>query len=241
MEKIKAIVIKSSYKKEKDVNVLLFSLEKGLVWATLKGVKNPKAKMKLAQNPFTFADFILEAGKSGNIITQFELIESFQEISQDIDKYFEASAVLEIVEKMDFSSQAERVGVFLLTVRTLKSICFGKVAPVYSLDKFLIELFKIYGFGLYSEKCTCCGTNVFDRLFLNYAVGELVCVSCRSLTSEELPRSTYLALKILDGNDFDRLKTIKLATGSETALLKILKKNFEARFDSKLRFMGVLS
>ncbi len=240
-EKIKGIVIKSNDRKEKDVSVLLFSLEKGLIWVTLRGVKNPNAKMKLAQNQFSFGEFVIENGKASQIVTQFELIESFQEIAQDVDKYFEASAVLEAVEKIRFSSEQEQAKVFVLTLRALKSICFGKVKQTYSLCKFFVELFKICGFGLFSEKCTCCGTKTFDRLFVNYAVGELVCASCKSLTSEELPKTTYLALKILDGTDFDRLSTIKLANGSEISLLKVLVKNFEVRFDTKLKLMGILS
>ena len=41
-EKIQGIVLKSNDRKEKDVNILLFSLEKGKIWATLRGVKSPK-------------------------------------------------------------------------------------------------------------------------------------------------------------------------------------------------------
>ena len=59
-QNVKAIVIKSNDRKEKDKNILLFSLEQGKIWATLKGVKSPNAKMKIAQNPFCFGEFILE-------------------------------------------------------------------------------------------------------------------------------------------------------------------------------------
>ena len=58
-EKIQAIVVKSTDRKEKDKNILLFSIEKGKIWATLKGVKGNGAKMKIAQNPFCFGEFVL--------------------------------------------------------------------------------------------------------------------------------------------------------------------------------------
>ena len=60
--KIKAVVIKGNNVKEKDKNILLFSLEEGKIWATLKGVRGEKAKMKYAKEPFCFGDFILEEG-----------------------------------------------------------------------------------------------------------------------------------------------------------------------------------
>lgn len=240
-QKIKAIVIKSNDKKEKDANILLFSLELGKFWATLKGVKNPKAKMKLANNPFTFGEFILEEGKGGLIITGFDLIENFHEICEDVEKYFEAYAVLEVIEKIDFSTAGERAGVFVLALKTLKNICFGKCKRLYSLDKFYIEFFKIYGFPLYSDKCTCCKSTAFDRLYVDYADGNLVCTACRTFSCEEISKAAYVALKFLNSTDFERLSTLKLAQKSEEELLKILVKNFEYHFDCRLKLMGILS
>ena len=240
-EKIKAIVIKSNDKKEKDLSVLLFSLEKGKVWVTLKGVKGQNAKMKLAQNQFCFGEFVLEDGKSGQIVTGFECLESFHELSENIDKYFEASAVLEVVGKLKFSSETERAQIFLLVLKTLKAICFGNLKQIYALDKFFISLFEVFGVPLYSEKCSSCGTKAFDRIFVDYSSGELVCMACRGFGSEELPKSVYAALKILTNTDFDRLSSVKLAKDSEILLLKTLVKNFETRFDENLKIMGILS
>ncbi len=239
-QKIRALVIKSSDKKEKDSNILLFSLELGKVWATLKGVKNPKAKMKLANNPFTFGEFILEEGRSGQIVTGFDLIENFHEICEDVEKYFEACAVLEVIEKIDFASESERASAFVLVLKTLKSICFGKCKKTYSLDKFFIELFKICGFPLYSDKCTCCKSTAFDRLYIDYMDGSLICTACRNFSCEEISKTAYVALKFLNSTEFERLSTLKLAKQSEDDLLKILVKNFETHFDCKLKLMGVL-
>jgi len=240
-EKVKGIVIKANSKKEKDKNILLFSLEKGKIWLTLKGVKNEKAKMKIASNQFTFGEFILEDGKFGNIVTGFECIENFHELAENVEKYFEASAVLEVVNHFNFSSEDECAKVFVLVLKSLKVICFGKQKSNYALNKFLIELFKISGFPIYSEKCSCCGSVVFDKMYLNYNVGELVCTACKNGVCEELSKTTYLALKILNDISFEKLSTLKLANHSEINLLRILTKNFELRFNSKLNMIGILS
>ena len=134
-EKLQAIVIKSNDRKEKDRNILLFSIEKGKVWCTLKGVKSPKAKMKLAQNPFCFGEFVLENGKAGLIVTGFEAIETFHEISEDIDKFFSASAVLEVINSMNFSSLEDNTAMFILLLKTLKAICFSQANPVYEIGR----------------------------------------------------------------------------------------------------------
>ena len=240
-EKVQAIVIKSNDKKEKDKNILLFSLEQGKFWATLRGVKGVNAKMKLAQNPLCYGEFVVENGKAGQIVTAFEAIETFHEISEDIDKYFEGIAILEVLNSIDFSTASERAKVFVLALKSLKSICFENIRSVYVLDKFFIELFKISGFPLFTEKCSGCGDKTFERIYVNYSIGELVCAACKTFDSEELSKNAYIALKILNNTDFDKLSTLKLAQDSEIVLLRTLVKVFESHFDKKLNVMGILS
>lgn len=240
-EKVQGIVIRSNDKKEKDKSILLFSLERGKIWATLKGVKSPAAKMKIAQNLFCYGEFILEEGKAGKIVTAFETIETFHEISEDMDKFFEGTAILEIVNGIEFSSQNEIAKIFVLTLKALKTLCFGKVLPLYVLNKFLIELFAITGTPLDTRRCSSCNSAAFERMYIDYSTGELVCINCKGYASEELEKTTLMALKFLCENDFDRLGTLKFAQGSEIGLLRVLARNFETRFDKKLRLMGILS
>ncbi len=240
-ETLRAINIKSIDKKEKDKNILLFSIEEGKEWVTLKGVKNPNAKMKLAQSPFCFGEFVIEEGKLGKIVVGFEAIESFHEISEDVDKYFEGTAILEILDKMDFTSTQERARVFLLSIKALKNICFNNIKPLYILDKFLIEILNICGTPLYTEKCSNCGSKSFDKLYINYVTGELVCSGCKDIYCEEFSKTVFSALKILNNTEFEKLSTIKLAENSEKTLLNILVNNFKSRFDVYLKFLGILS
>lgn len=240
-EKIKAIVIKSNDRKEKDVNVLLFSIERGKIWATLKGVKSPNAKMKMAQNTFAFGEFVLEEGKAGYVVTSFELLESFHEITEDLNKYFESAALLEVTNALDFENESERAKVFVLLLKTLKVICFGSLRKNYALCKFLVELLKILGLPLYTDKCSVCGNKAMDKIYVNLDVGELVCSLCKNFSAQEVSRGAFLTLKIIDSTDFDRLSTVKFSGGSELQLLKILANVFDEHFDIHLKFMGVLS
>ena len=203
MQKIQAIVIRSNDRKEKDKNILLFSIEQGKVWATLKGVKSPTAKMKIAQNPFCFGEFMLEDGKMGKIVTGFDAVETFHEISADVDKYFEGTAMLEIVNAIDFSTQTEQAQVFVLLLKCLKTLCFGQTQPLYVLDKFMIELFAIVGSPLNVDKCACCASKVFDKLWIDYKDGSLVCSGCKGWGCEELAATTLSALKVIKNTELE--------------------------------------
>lgn len=240
-EKVQAIVIKTADRKEKDKNILLFSIEKGKTWATLKGVKGASAKMKIAQNLFCFGEFLLENGKFGQVVTGFSSIETFHEIGDDPDRYFEGIGLLEVVNGLEFSGVGERKAVFVLLLRCLKSLCFEEVSQGLVLDKFLIELFKIYGFPINTEKCSCCGARTIEKFYFDYQSGELVCGNCKGFGSEELAKTTYSALKILSNCDLEKLSTLKLAEGSELGLLRVLVKNFESHFERNLKMIGILS
>ena len=128
----------------------------------------------------------------------------------------------------------------MLLIKTLKTICFSKTKALYCLNKFLLEFFALSGFPLSVEKCMCCGNNAFDKLYMNYMIGELECISCKHLTSEEVSAVVLSAIKFLNKTEFERLQTLKLAQDSELALLKMLVKNFEMRFDKRLNFIGIL-
>ena len=81
--KIKAIVLSSVDYKEKDKLVTLFSLENGVVTATLK----------FAKEPFCFGDFYISA----KTITNVDVEDSFYDLTKDIDKFYVACAILETI------------------------------------------------------------------------------------------------------------------------------------------------
>ncbi len=240
-QKMQAIVIKSSDRKEKDKQILLFSIEQGKFWATLKGVKNANAKMKLAQNVFCFGEFVLEDGKMGKIVTGFETIETFHELTENIDKYFEATSILEIVNAMDFSDVDERKNVFVLIVQSLKTLCFENASELYVLDKFLLELLSVCGYPVSANKCAGCGSTSFAKAFYDRASATIVCSGCKGFDCQELSPATISAIKIIKNTSFDRLSSLKLAQGSEFALLKILVQIFENKFEKRLNLIGILS
>lgn len=238
-KKVKAIVIKSNDIKEKDKNVLLFSIEEGKIWATLKGVRGDKAKMKYAKEPFCFGDFVIEEGKGSNIITSVDIIETFDKLSKDIDKYFEASALLEIVNSLNVAN--EKYELFVSLIKALKSIAFENTSRYLPLLKFMLDVFSAYGVPLYTPKCACCGNEYHDHVFINYNVGELVCQACKSFQTEELSAAQLKVIKLLSENTYDALKTIKIPQETAFLTLKVLAANFYSRFEKNLKFIGIFN
>ena len=234
---LKAIVIRGNNAKEKDKNILLFSLEQGKLWVTFKGVRSDKAKLKYAKEQFCFGDYIVEEGKLNNVVVGVDIIEDFNEIAKDIDKYFEGNAMLEIVEKLDFEGTKERYEVFMSLINGLKILAFHKVTHLAVLLKFMLNIFEIYGMKLYSEKCSCCGGEFHDNIYINHQIGELVCSSCKTFQSELIGKGEFNLIRLLSSLSYEKLPSFPEEVGQKT--LKLLVKNFYNRFSGSLKFVGI--
>lgn len=237
-ENLKAIVIKGNNAKEKDKNILLFSLEKGKIWVTFKGVRGDKAKMKYAKEQFCFGEYMIEEGKFSNVVTGVDIIEDFNEIAKDIDKYFEANAMLEVVQNLDFESDYQRYEVFMALLNGFKILAFHKSARLAVLLKFFLSVFEIYGVKLYSPKCAGCRAEFHDNIYINHQVGELVCEACKTYQCEQIGKGEFNLIKLLSTMPYDKLPNFPEEVGQK--VLKILIKNFYNRFDKNLKFVGIL-
>ena len=228
----KAIVISSKDIKDKDKEVLLYSLEKGKIYAKFKGVKNQKSKLKAGKETFTFGDFFIEEGKAGNIVTGVNIIESFYAISQNIEAYLEACNVFDVVKKIPV--QESNPQLFISIIKALKMLNFEKNAKNVIFLKFLIDFFEINGYKFNFEKCSSCGAKLSGKKFIDPAVGNIVCSACKQYTHIEVDNVIMSVVKIVKNTDYDKLNSVKFNDIVLSKALSFLSSNYEWRFGSPI-------
>lgn len=228
--KVKAIVLGGTNIKEKDRLIQLFTLEKGKVTASMKGVRGDKAKLKSAKEPFCFGEFILEEGKLTNIVTSVDITDNFFGLTKNIDKYYEGCAILDVINKVVFESNPL---IFIETIKSLKALCYDNVKKYYVFDKLMISLFDAMGYDFLSENCSACGGRLSTK-YLNLDVGEIVCPSCKTNLSIPISNSCYSAMRVLKITDYDKLESVKIGGQGEYQLYNLLSQNFEWRTGLKL-------
>ncbi len=228
--KVKALVIGAKDSKEKDKLVTLFTLEQGKLFVYFRGVKGEKAKLKEAKELFTFGEFVLEEGKFGNIVTEANIVDSFPLLRRDLNKYYEACSLLDVVNKV---VKEPSPYLFIQALKALKAICYEEAPKHYALIKFLILIFEVSGFGLNFDLCASCKSKLTGKKYLNIEYGEIVCANCKQLTSIEISPVVLSALKIFKQTPFEKLKSVKIGGGGEQKALNLLSENFEWRFGCK--------
>lgn len=229
--KVKALVIEAKDNKDKDKLATLYSLEEGKFFACFRGVRGANAKMKAAKEIFTFAEFVVEDTKAGKIVTESNIIDSFSPLRADLDKYYEACSLVDILKKL--ASSNSDPALFVEIIKALKAICYDGAPKYYSLVKFLISIFDNAGYKLNFDTCSSCKARLTGKKYLNLDYGEIVCANCRQMTSLEISPATASALKILRDTPYEKLKTLKFGGGGEIKALNLLSENFEWRFGSK--------
>lgn len=229
--KVKGIIIESKDTKEKDKTVVIYTLEEGKIRAVFKGVRGEKAKMKASKDIFTFGDFFIENTKGNNIVSQVDVIDTFYNFSQDLDKYYEACSIVDIVKKI--GNQSDPI-FFLEVIKSLKAICYENTTKNYVLNSFLLKIFKGAGFSINTNKCASCGAELTGSKFINYDVGEIVCANCKTYTCQKLSSSVVSAINIFAKTPYEKLATVHLEKDVEKETLEILLKNFQCRFGCEI-------
>ena len=135
-EKQNGIVLGGVNYSESDKILNIFTLEKGIIGAKIKGVKKAGAKLKFASEPFCFAEFIFSKNGEKRSVIGASLIDSFYPVRENIEKYFCAGTVVEFIKhfyKEEMVDEQE----FFLAVNALKDIAYTQ-NHLSALVKFLI-------------------------------------------------------------------------------------------------------
>ena len=231
-EIVKGVVLKTKDYKENDKLLSLFTYEKGKILIKVRGAKKVNSKLKSFCQLFCFADFELTKGKGGDILTGAKSINSFLNLAVDYDKYLYASFVTFIVDKICQSGEKYPV-LFVNYVKCLELLNVLDISPKMIVCKFMLELIKIEGFEFNFDICTC-GKNLKEKIFLNFDSGELVCQECKGINFVEINNGVLSSIKLLSGNAYEKLGTIKLPRSLVDKVFFVLKKDIEHRFEINL-------
>jgi DNA repair protein RecO (recombination protein O) len=143
-ERVTGIVIRAEAYRESDKLLRIFTPERGLIRAVMKGVKKKTAKLRFFAQPFAFCDFELLESAGRYTVKTCAAVEDFFALSLDPDRYAAGCLCLEAVESA--AGAIDSGGLFLLTVKCLKSLLLTPAEPRLIAAKFIQKLLSLAGF-----------------------------------------------------------------------------------------------
>lgn len=223
--------------------ILLFTKKYGKISAGTSIGEKSRSKSSLVLKPFTFGHYELFKNRSSYNINSADVIKAYYRIGEDVDKYMNASYVLEFTEKV-LGEDAPVPGAFTLLIDFLDMLEDRERGIGTLVLAYQTKLMKSLGVMPELKKCTVCGKAICgedseqgsDKSFFSIENGGIVCDKCgmRIVQSGEekttgnslIYRSEFdiiNVLKYFSANSLKKLKNVALNEKTGKLLQQILR------------------
>ncbi len=211
MEQIKvtAICTRAVEYREFDKLIELCSLQYGKLTVLARGVKKPSAKLKFASSPFNFGEYMLVERNGRYTMCDCSQIESFLEISEDLERFCVGSTMLEFLSKL--LQNEKNPNLVLNTIFALKKMCFEGQSSFQTLNWLMIENLKILGYQMDFSHCASCLCQLEKGAIFEPSQG-IVCKNCANEYGIAIPENALMCFQNpLDGeNENSKIANILL-------------------------------
>lgn len=227
------LVIRAIDYREKDRVLNIFTLEEGMITATLRGAKNPNSKLKSFGMVFCFAEWEIIESKSSRTIVGATMIDDFIEITADLDKYYAGAVALSIAQKLSVFPEMVEFNKSLLTeiVKFLREVCYGADYPKVLLVKFMTSVLDMNGYGFSTAVCAKCGSVLGAGGMYSLDDGSMRCVTCATLHSINVSLGVIRLIDSLRRDDYDKLDDIDVSEPVVIEAIRLLALAMKERMD----------
>ena len=232
--KTEAIVLKAIDYKDNDKLLTLFSPSLGKITAGIRGVKNPKAKLAFAAQPFCFAEYVLAEKGGRYTVTAAYLHESFFELRLDVNAFYAACAAAEICRGLSLENERFE-GLFIAFIECLKALCLAGEDTAEALITFLLTALRESGYPIDLSYLEECDGDIGEKLWFDFADGKFTTFD-RCTQGERASVSTYHTLRKCAGLTYRE----DALSGGKKRALRLVRAFLADKTESKLENLGEL-
>jgi DNA repair protein RecO (recombination protein O) len=182
--KTEAVVLKSNLISEKDKIATLFTKDYGKLQAIAKGARRSKSRFVNAVRPFIIANYVIFEGQNYYYIDQWELVENFEHIERDLDKFAMASYATETIMKVTEDKQKSETLYFFLK-HSLKAINQLNIKPSVFVFAYTLKLVSFLGYMPVLDSCALCGSK-YNLQYFSPSCGGVVCQNCKTSCNDAI-------------------------------------------------------
>ncbi len=174
--KAQGLVIKETNVGEADKIITLFTRQKGKIQASARGARRNRSGLIAGTQLLCFSDFVLYKGKTMYRVSQSDVIESFFNIRQSIEKLSYATYFVELVSEV-IEEEYANPKLLQLILNTLHMLSNTQKDARLLKVVYELKLMSVIGFSPNMHGCTQCG-NSRETLHFNSSIGGLICMEC---------------------------------------------------------------
>ena len=231
--KTDALVLGGIDYKDHDRLLTLFTAERGVVFAGIKGVRKPKAKLSFAAQPFAFAEYVLvEKGEHYTVKSAY-LYDGFYPLRLDVERFYAANGILAVCKAV--APDEERLhSLFVATVQALKELAYAETDAMETLIGYMLTAAGEAGYFIDLDGCGICGGEIEGEPYFDFEAGHFTCQGCS--VGSRASVSTYHTLRKCAALEYDESKT----QGGKKRALRLMKAFLEGKTETELACIGEL-
>ncbi len=221
----KGIVLRNQDLSEADKIVTLFTQKFGKIKGVAKEVRKTTSKFGSSVEIFTYADYLIygKENKDLDVITQAQIIHSFKEIREDLDKITIGAFIIELLDTLVAGREKDPLlfSLILQTLTWLKGESSELIIPTFTL-KFI----TLCGLKPHLEKdCLLCHQSC-NKMQFSPKQGGIICPSHRTEDGIMISDNIRGLLQQLLVLDISKIRKIHISPNLLTELRKILIDNY---------------
>lgn len=192
---VRAIVLRKTKLGETDVILTLLAHDGRQLRAVAKGMRKPGSRIGARLEPYSEVDLLLHSGRSLDVVTEVETVNTHASLREDFDRSAAAGVVVDILDKIAVEGQAEErlFGLASATLGAMEVAGVGagdraadggeaeaRVAPALHalVSAFMLKAMAMHGYRPELESCACCAQEVTGGRLFSLEAGGLLCPDC---------------------------------------------------------------
>ncbi len=182
--KTEAIILKTMKYRDTSKIVTFYTKEYGKLKGIAKGARTAKNKFGSALEPMTLSMLVIykKEHRDLHLIAQCDAINSFKNLTEDLDRMTTALAVIELINQVTHDEE-HNLALFALLSETLSALNSSLKNYSSYLHSFRLRLASLFGYAPNFEVCSECGNPlVIDNGEKQYAFqvarGAVFCNHC---------------------------------------------------------------
>ena len=220
MEKVRALVLRTTDWSETSRIVTLFSREQGKLRGLARGGRRLKSSFDNGLDLLTLCDMVLIRKPSGglDLLTEAQVVRRFAHLHRDLSALYAGYYVAELLA--DWTEEADpHPGLFEEAVATLEDLGQGPVGQ--RVLRWETVLLRELGYALELDQCVNCQTDLRGpTLAFSAEAGGVLCPRCQAGTGERRRLSTegLDGLRRLAGSDWREPLEVRVRTELRTLM-----------------------
>lgn len=229
---------------EADRIVTIFTKEHGKLNAVAKGSRRANSKLTGATEPFTNAKYMFGRGRSLDVISQTEILQSYPAIRTDLDLLARASYICELLDRTTVAhDMTASEAIYELTSAAFLLLQRAGPYPDGVVHAYELHLMSELGYAPALDRCSICEESIPIRsTSFSVAQGGAVCKDCRLRVRDSFVVSAESIQTLVELRDSDTqtMLTINPSVRVSAEIARTVRAYIAHRVDRQLKSLHFL-